>query len=76
MKQETKSNGGAHASGLTVDSSDLVNREGYDNLFDIQLHDVFDSKKDFEKLLHLMMMRKRTYYQFKVHKSSPSLLVV
>ncbi|KAL5552033.1 hypothetical protein UlMin_002209 [Ulmus minor] len=48
--------------------------EDYENLVDVLVHDVFDNKKQLQNWLHFMMMR--TKYQFKVHKSSPSLLVV
>ena len=43
-------------------------------MYDVEVGDVFDSKEEFQKCLHLMMMR--TKYEFKVHKSSPTLLVV
>ena len=42
--------------------------------FDVQVHDVFDNKNKLQKRLHFMMIR--TKYQFKVHKSSPRLLVM
>ncbi|KAL5561678.1 hypothetical protein UlMin_031425 [Ulmus minor] len=58
----------------TVGSNDPIRREDDGNLFDVEVSDVFSSKQEFQKRLHLMMIRTR--YEFKVHKSSPSFLVV
>ena len=41
---------------------------------DIEVSDAFDNKQEFQKCLYLMMIR--TKYEFKVHKSGLSLLVV
>ena len=58
----------------TVRSSDPMFCEDYENMVDVQFHDVFYNKKELQNRLHFMMMR--TKYQFKVYKSSSSLLVV
>ncbi|KAL5581810.1 hypothetical protein UlMin_014252 [Ulmus minor] len=58
----------------TVGSNDPLQREDDDNLFDVEVSDVLNNKKEFQKRLHLMMIRTR--YEFKVQKSSPNLVVV
>ena len=58
----------------TVGSNDPIRCEDDGNLFDVEVSDVFNSKQQFQKRLHLMMIRIR--YEFKVYKLSPSLLVV
>ncbi|KAL5559897.1 hypothetical protein UlMin_036108 [Ulmus minor] len=58
----------------TIGSNDPIRREDDGNLFDVEVSDVFNSKQEFQKCLHLMIIRTR--YEFKVHNSSPTLLVV
>ena len=59
----------------TVRSNVPVDHQDHGNLFDVHVHDVFDSKKELQKQFHLMMMM-ITEYHFNVHKSSPSLVIV
>ncbi|KAL5560035.1 hypothetical protein UlMin_036246 [Ulmus minor] len=57
-----------------IGSNDPIRCEDDDNLFDVEVSDVFNNKREFQKCLHLMMIRTR--YEFKVHNSSLSLLVM
>ena len=74
MKQEPFGGGFGPSGQSTVGSNNPIHQEDYGNLFDVEVSDVLDNKQEFQKRLHLMTMI--TKYEFKVHKSSPSLLIV
>ena len=63
----------ARSARSTVGSSELVIRDGYENVADVEVNNMFDSKKDLQT--RLQMMKMRTNYQFKIHKSNTCFLV-
>ncbi|KAL5562717.1 hypothetical protein UlMin_032464 [Ulmus minor] len=74
MKQEPIGGVPGHSGQSTIGSNDPFQCQEMSNQCDVEAFDVFDNKQEFQKCLHLMMIR--TKYKFKMHKSSPTLLVV
>ena len=74
MKQEPLGGSASRSGQSAIGSNDPFQREDSSNQCDVEVSDVFDNKQEFQKRLHLMMIRNK--YKFKVHKSSPSLLIV